>query len=86
MIQLTRLDGSALWLNVSSISLVEETPTTVIRLREGEVVRVKERAAEIVSKMADARADVVARGVARALERDGQGASWECSLVPADAI
>ena len=67
MIALTRLDGSTLWLNVTAITAIEDTGTTVIRLKDGETVRVKEKAAVVADRVADARADVVARGIARAM-------------------
>lgn len=67
MVQLTRLDGSTLFLSVTAIAAVEETPSTVIRMREGEVVRVKEAAVEVVERIVDARAAIVARGIERAL-------------------
>jgi len=67
MVQLTRLDGSTLYLSVSAIAAVEETPSTVIRMREGEVVRVKETAAEVVERVTDARANVITRAIERAM-------------------
>ncbi len=68
MVPLTRLDGSELWLNVSAIVSIEGSGTTVIRLRDGETVRVKEKADVVAGRVADVRADVVARGVARAFK------------------
>lgn len=67
MVQLTRLDGSTLYLSVSAIAAVEETPSTVIRMREGEVVRVKETAVEVVERITDARALVITRAIERAM-------------------
>lgn len=71
MVPLTRLDGSALWLNVSAIVAIENTGTTVIRLRDGETVRVKEKADVVADRVAASRADVVARGIARAFADGG---------------
>lgn len=70
MVPLTRLDGTTVFLNFSVVSAVEETPSTVIRLRDGETVRVKESAAVVADRVAAARADVVARGIALAFAQE----------------
>lgn len=50
MIRLTRLNSQPLVVNAELIKFVEETPDTVITLRDGEKVLVKERADEVVAR------------------------------------
>ena len=50
MIQLTRLNGRPLVVNAELIKFVEETPDTVVTLRDDEKILVKERAGEVVAR------------------------------------
>ncbi len=50
MIKLTRRSGNPFVLNAELIKFVEEVPDTIITLRDGEKVLVKESADEIVGK------------------------------------
>ncbi|HLT19719.1 MAG TPA: flagellar FlbD family protein [Thermomicrobiales bacterium] len=51
MIELTRLDGSAVFLNAELIETVEETPTTVITLTSHKRLTVKEPAAVVAERV-----------------------------------
>lgn len=53
MIPLTRLDGTAIVLNVDVVQWIEETPDTVVVLTTGERLLVKERASEVVRRTVD---------------------------------
>lgn len=48
MIKLTRLNGKAFVLNAELIKFVEEVPDTIITLRDGERVLVRETADQVV--------------------------------------
>ena len=48
MIKLTRRNGNAFVLNAELIKFVEEVPDTIITLRDGEKVLVKESADQVV--------------------------------------
>ncbi len=50
MIKLTRRNGAAFVLNAELIKFVEEVPDTIITLRDGEKVLVKETADEVVDR------------------------------------
>ncbi|HOX05741.1 MAG TPA: flagellar FlbD family protein [Planctomycetota bacterium] len=50
MIRLTRLNDQPLVVNAELIKFVEETPDTVITLRDDEKILVKERADAVVAK------------------------------------
>jgi flagellar protein FlbD len=50
MIQLTRLNGQEFILNAELIKFVEQTPDTVVTLREGERIIVKEPIEEVVRR------------------------------------
>ena len=50
MIQLTRLNGTEFIVNAELIKFIESTPDTVITLRDGEKLLVKESPAEVVHK------------------------------------
>ncbi|MCL6597360.1 MAG: flagellar FlbD family protein [Alicyclobacillus macrosporangiidus] len=52
MIRLTRLNGTALWLNPLLVESVEQTPDTVITLANGHKYVVREAAEEIGDRMA----------------------------------
>ena len=49
MIRLTRLKGEEFIVNASLIKYVEETPDTLITLRDGDKFRVKESHDEVIS-------------------------------------
>ena len=50
MIRLTRLSGNAFVLNAELIKFVEEVPDTIITLRDGDRVLVKESADTVVAR------------------------------------
>lgn len=50
MIRLTRRNGNSFILNAELIKFVEEVPDTIITLRDGERVLVKESADEVVGR------------------------------------
>lgn len=50
MIRVTRLNGSAFIINADLIKFVEETPDTVVTLRDGEKLLVREPAAVVVAR------------------------------------
>jgi len=51
MIQVTRLDHSALIVNPDLIIFMEETPDTIITLSNGDKIMVKERVSEIIRRV-----------------------------------
>jgi len=51
MIQVTRFNGSRLYVNADMICFVEATPDTVISLSNGEKIVVKETSEQIVAAM-----------------------------------
>jgi len=51
MIQLTRLNGNQVVVNSDLIEFIEETPDTVITLTTNDKLVVRERMADIVSKV-----------------------------------
>jgi flagellar protein FlbD len=53
MIRLTRLNDRPLVVNAELIKFVEETPDTVITLRDNEKILVKEDADEVVSRVVE---------------------------------
>lgn len=60
MIRLTRLNGSELGLNADLIERVEATPDTVITLIDGTKFVVAESSSEVVARIVDFRAQVLA--------------------------
>ena len=50
MIRLTRLGGSGFVVNAELIKYVEEVPDTLLTLRDGEKLRVRETADEVVAR------------------------------------
>lgn len=50
MIRATRLNGRAFVINADYIKFIEETPDTVVTLRDGEKILVKETADELVAR------------------------------------
>jgi len=55
MIQLTRLNHVPLMLNCDLIEHVEMTPDTVITLTDGQIIRVRESAEEVVARVIEFR-------------------------------
>jgi len=55
MVRLTRLNHAPLVLNSDLIEHIEETPDTVITLTTGQIVRVRETAAEVVERIVEFR-------------------------------
>ena len=53
MICLTRFNGSRFVLNSELIKYIEETPDTIVTLRDGEKIIVKEKADEIVADVVE---------------------------------
>ena len=51
MIQVTRLDHSALVVNPDLIIFMEETPDTIITLSNGDKIMVQERVSEIIRRV-----------------------------------
>lgn len=60
MIQLTRLNNSALVVNSDLIKFVEQAPDTVITLLNGEKILVRESAAEVTARVVRFRQRVLA--------------------------
>ena len=50
MIALTHLNGKAFYMNAELIKFVEETPDTVITMRDGDKILVSEPARQVVAK------------------------------------
>ena len=69
MIRLTRLNRAPVILNSDLIEQIEETPDTVIMLTTGQIVRVRETAAEVVERIVEFR---------RRIGRRGDGSASEC--------
>lgn len=53
MIPLTRFNGTRFVINADLIKFVEETPDTIVTLRDGEKVIVREKADEIIRLVVD---------------------------------
>ena len=60
MIAITRLDGSAVLLNLDLIVSIEQTPDTLIALTTGDRVLVRERPEELVERIVAFRRQVAA--------------------------
>lgn len=60
MIQLTRLNGTEMYLNADLVAAVEERPDTVVTLVDGKHFVVTEPAAEVVGRITRYRAAVLA--------------------------
>jgi flagellar protein FlbD len=60
MITVTRLNGAAFALNPDLIERIEETPDTVITLVDGAKYVVREHLDEIVARVRDSKASVIA--------------------------
>ena len=55
MIQVTRFNGTSIYINAELIQVVESTPDTVITLTNGVKMVVSEKADEVVKKVIDYR-------------------------------
>lgn len=53
MISLTRLNGSGFIVNSELIKFVEQTPDTLVTLRDGEKLLVKEKPDEIIARVVE---------------------------------
>ncbi len=53
MIRVTHLNGKPFVVNAELVKYIEETPDTVITMRDGERIVVRERAEEVVSRAID---------------------------------
>lgn len=51
MIELNRINGEKIYLNLDLIELIEETPNTVIRMTNGNKYIVREKSKEIIEKV-----------------------------------
>lgn len=60
MIELTRLNGSAMVLNSELIKTVESTPDTLLTLTTGEMLIVREEANEVVERVLACRSRLLA--------------------------
>lgn len=65
MIQLTRLNGTAFWLNAELIEQIEGAPDTVITLTTGNNIIVREKVTEVVEKVVSYRRKVQAERESR---------------------
>ena len=53
MIRLTRINGAGFVVNADLLKFVEETPDTIITLRDGEKLIVREKADEVVARVVE---------------------------------
>jgi flagellar protein FlbD len=60
MVRLTRLNHEPVVLNSDLIEHIEETPDTVIMLTNGEILRVRETADEVVDRIVEFRRRIYA--------------------------
>ena len=60
MIEVTRMDGTTILINVSLIEIVEETPDTVISLTTGKKIIVKESRQDVKNLVKLCRKDIFA--------------------------
>ncbi|NBI07863.1 flagellar FlbD family protein [Senegalia massiliensis] len=51
MIELSRINGEIIFINIDLIEIVEETPNTVIKLTNGNKYIVRESGKEIINKI-----------------------------------
>ncbi|NQX46181.1 flagellar FlbD family protein [Paenibacillus tritici] len=58
MISVTRLNGTAMWLNALLVEMVEESPDTYITLVTGKRLIVLEKADEVISKIKEYNRDI----------------------------
>lgn len=55
MIQLYKLHGEEIWINMDHIRYIEKTPDTLLRFMDGTTIMVKETPEEVVSKIVEFR-------------------------------
>jgi flagellar protein FlbD len=63
MISVTRLDGSAILINVDLIMSIEQTPGTIVMLTTGDAVHVREAPEEIADRILRYKRELAAGGV-----------------------
>jgi len=68
MIQLTRLNNTALIVNSDLVKFVEQSPDTVITLVNGEKILVREKADEVLNRIVEFRRSVL-RGMLPTADR-----------------
>ncbi len=73
MIQLTRLNTKPLMVNSDLIKLIEESPDTLVTLISGEKIVVREKAAEVLTRIIDFRRSVL----------QGLSLTWDASSAQA---
>ena len=73
MIELTRLNRKAFYLNSDLIETVEATPDTVITLTNGKKLVVSDSTEEIMNKIAEFRYRCLHEGRARVIQYDESG-------------
>jgi len=62
MVRLTRLNHEPVVLNSDLIEHIEETPDTVIMLTNGEILRVRESADQVVERIVEFRRRILSPG------------------------
>ena len=63
MISVTRLDGSAVLINIDLIMSIEQTPDTIVMLTTGDAVHVREAPEEIADRILRYKRELAAGGV-----------------------
>ena len=63
MISVTRLDGSAVLINIDLIMIIEQTPDTIVMLTTGDAVHVREAPEEIADRILRYKRELAAGGV-----------------------
>ncbi|WP_340024102.1 flagellar FlbD family protein [Paenibacillus sp. FSL K6-1096] len=58
MISVTRLNGTAMWLNALLVEMVEESPDTYITLVTGKRLIVREKADEVINMIKEYNRDI----------------------------
>jgi flagellar protein FlbD len=86
MIRLTRLNHVPLVLNADLIEHIDVTPDTVIALTNGQILRVRESADEVVRRIVEFRRKICAPGAdPEELRRDSDGKSHELEDLRGDS-
>ena len=76
MIQLTRLNNTALLVNSDLIKFVEESPDTLVTLTTGEKIVVREKSKDVLARIIEFRRCVL----------QGLSSSWDASSAHAPTI
>ena len=63
MISVTRLDGSAVLINIDLIMSIEQTPDTIVMLTTGDAVHVREAPEEIADRILRYKRELAGGGV-----------------------